>query len=101
MFEYNERGKLDGAAQLLTADVWLPRDRIDGANIHLVEQSAVIPELGAVFTMLWIPDHEVSHLDRRSPRARVEGPERVLLYEGDRFVFEEPSASRQKRTVAR
>ena len=63
VFEYNERGKLDGAAQLLTADVWLPRDRIDGANIHLVEQSSVIPELGAVFTMLWIPDHEVSHLD--------------------------------------
>jgi len=28
-----------------------------------VEQSAVIAELGAVFTMLWIPEHEVSHLD--------------------------------------
>jgi len=29
----------------------------------MVEKSAVIPELGAVFTMLWIPAPEVSHLD--------------------------------------
>jgi hypothetical protein len=63
VFEYSERGKLDGTAHVVTADVWLPRDRIDNGNVQLIEQSAVIPELGAVFTMLWIPDHEVSHLD--------------------------------------
>ena len=62
-FDYHQRGKLDGAARMLSGDAWLPRTRIDSANVQIVEQSAVIAELGAVFTMLWIPRHEVSHLD--------------------------------------
>ena len=62
-FDYHQRGKLDGAARMLSGDAWLPRTRIDSANVQIVEQSAVIAELGAVFTMLWIPSHEVSHLD--------------------------------------
>lgn len=62
-FDYDQRGKLDGAARMLTADAWLPRTRIDNANVQIVEQSAVIHELGAVFTMLWLPRCEVSHLD--------------------------------------
>ena len=63
VFDYYEHGRLDGAARLLTADAWLPRHRIDGTNVRIVEQSAVIAELGAVFTMLWLPPDEVLHLD--------------------------------------
>ena len=62
-FDYHESGAIDGAPQLLTADVWLPRDRVDSGHVQLVEHSAVIAPLGAVFSMLWIPRHEVRHLD--------------------------------------
>src|SRR5262249_6753914 len=63
VFDYYDSGKLDGAARVLAADAWLPRSRIDGSNVQMVEQSAAIPELGAVYTMLWIPAHEIAHLD--------------------------------------
>ena len=62
-FDYDELGSLDGSPQLMTADTWLPRDRIDGANVQIVEHSAVIAPLGVVFSMLWIPRHEVRHID--------------------------------------
>ena len=61
--DYYERGKLDPAARMLAVEAWLPRQRVDGTNVQIVEQSAAIPELGVVFTMLWIPSTEVSHLD--------------------------------------
>lgn len=62
-FDYDETGVLDGAPQLLTADAWLPRDRIDSADVQMVEHAAVIPALGVVFSMLWIPRHEIRHID--------------------------------------
>jgi Zn-dependent peptidase ImmA (M78 family) len=61
--DYYERGKLDPAARMLAVEAWLPRQRVDGTNVQIVEQSAAIPELGVVFTMLWIPRIELSHLD--------------------------------------
>ncbi|MEJ7598480.1 MAG: hypothetical protein WKG01_11270 [Kofleriaceae bacterium] len=48
---------------MLSADAWLPRDRIDASTVEIVEHSAVVPELGVVFSMLWIPDREIRHLD--------------------------------------
>jgi len=61
-FDYHECGVIDGAPQVLTADAWLPRDRIDGSNVQLIEHSAIIAPLGVVFSMLWIPRNEVRHL---------------------------------------
>src|SRR5688572_17255756 len=65
-FDYHECGVIDDAPQLLTADAWLPRERIDSPNVQLVEHSAVIAPLGVVISMLWIPRHEISHLDLAS-----------------------------------
>lgn len=62
-FDYHDCGTLDASPQLLSADAWLPRDRIDSANVQLVEHSAVIAPLGVVFSMLWIPRREVRHID--------------------------------------
>src|SRR5258708_1876538 len=56
-FGYHHTGKLE------TEEAWLPRDRVDGPNVQIVEHSALIPELGAVFSMLWLPDSETEHLD--------------------------------------
>jgi hypothetical protein len=61
--EYARTGKLDHDAHALRADAWLPRTRVDSASVQIVEQSAVIPELGAVFTMLWLPRRESAHVD--------------------------------------
>jgi hypothetical protein len=61
--EYARTGKLDHGVHVVGADAWLPRTRLDSASVQLVEQSAVIPELGAVFTMLWLPRREIRHLD--------------------------------------
>jgi hypothetical protein len=65
--DYTRTGKLDHGVNVLGADAWLPRARVDNASVQVVEQSAVIPELGAVFTMLWLPKREVAHLDLVSP----------------------------------
>jgi hypothetical protein len=61
--EYARTGKLDHKVHVLGADAWLPRTRVDSASVQIVEQSAVIPELGAVFTMLWLPKREIAHVD--------------------------------------
>lgn len=65
--EYTRTGKLDHGVHILGADAWLPRTRIDSAGVQIVEQSAAIPELGVVFTMLWLPQREISHVDLASP----------------------------------
>ena len=62
-FGYHHTGKLDTEPHLLAADAWLPHDRIDGPTVQIVEHSALIPELGAVFSMLWLPETETQHLD--------------------------------------
>ena len=61
--DYARTGKLDHGVHVLAADAWLPRTRVDSASVRIVEQSAVIPELGAVFTMLWLPKPEARHLE--------------------------------------
>jgi len=60
--EYHEYGAIDDAPQMLTADAWLPRERLDGPRVPMVEHSAVIAPLGVVFSMLWIPRQEIGHL---------------------------------------
>jgi Zn-dependent peptidase ImmA (M78 family) len=65
-FDYHDCGTLDGSPQMLTADAWLPRDRLDSENVQLVEHSAVIAPLGVVFSMLWIPGRELRHIDLAS-----------------------------------
>lgn len=65
--EYVRTGKLDHDVNVVGADAWLPRTRIDAANVQIVEQSAVIAELGAVFTMLWLPKREITHVDLAAP----------------------------------
>jgi hypothetical protein len=62
-FDYHDTGTLEASPQLLTADAWLPRERIDSVNVQLVEHSAVIAPLGVVFSMLWIPRRELRHFD--------------------------------------
>ncbi len=62
-FDYHDTGTLDASPQLLTADAWLPRERIDSVNVQMVEHSAVIAPLGVVFSMLWIPRRELRHMD--------------------------------------
>ncbi|HEX4354773.1 MAG TPA: ImmA/IrrE family metallo-endopeptidase [Polyangiales bacterium] len=65
--DYARTGTLDGGVHVLEADAWLPRDRIDSARVQIIEQSAMIPELGAVFTMLWLPNTAIAHLDLARP----------------------------------
>ncbi|MGE0401705.1 MAG: ImmA/IrrE family metallo-endopeptidase [Kofleriaceae bacterium] len=65
-FDYHESGTIDDTAQLMSADVWLPRDKLDATSVQLVEHSALIPALGVVYSMLWIPGREVRHLDLAS-----------------------------------
>jgi hypothetical protein len=65
-FDYHDSGTLDDTAQLTTADVWLPRNKLDAANVQMVEHSAVIAPLGVVFSMLWIPRREIRHIDLAS-----------------------------------
>lgn len=62
-FDYHRGGTIQTAPRTIAAGAWLPRVRIDGPNVDIVEHSAAIPELGTVFTMLWIPDRDVRHLD--------------------------------------
>jgi len=62
-FDYHRGGTIETTPRMIAASAWLPRARIDGSNVEIVEHSAVIPELGAVFTMLWIPDCGATHLD--------------------------------------
>ena len=62
-FEYSQRGRIDSDPHVLPATAWLPCKRIELANVQIVEHAAVVPELGAVFSLLWIPDREVEHLD--------------------------------------
>ncbi|HEY5934496.1 MAG TPA: ImmA/IrrE family metallo-endopeptidase [Kofleriaceae bacterium] len=64
--EYYEGGTIDNAPRVLTADIWLPPDFIDGSQCQIVEHSAAIPELGAVLSLLWIPEREAHHLDLES-----------------------------------
>jgi hypothetical protein len=61
--EYSRTGKLDHDVHVLGADAWLPRTRLDSTSVQIVEQSAVVPELGAVFTMLWLPKREIAHVE--------------------------------------
>ena len=41
---------------VLPATAWLSRKRTDLANAQIVEQAAVVLEIGAVFSLLWIVD---------------------------------------------
>jgi Zn-dependent peptidase ImmA (M78 family) len=61
-FDYHECGVIDEAPQILAAETWLPRDRIDGSHAQLVEHSALIPALGVVFSILWLPRREIRHV---------------------------------------
>ncbi len=65
--DYYQTGSLDPAAHVLDADAWLPRDRLCVGTAQIVEQSAAIPELGAVFTMLWIPCGQAGEGDVSRP----------------------------------
>lgn len=62
-FEYAARGVIDTAPRVTDGDAWLPEHQIDGSRIEVVEHSAVVRELGAVVSLLWIPDREARHLD--------------------------------------
>ena len=62
-FEYSQKGTIDREPHVLPAETWLPRDKIDSSGAQIVEHSAVVTERGAVFSLLWIPDREVRHLD--------------------------------------
>lgn len=62
-FEYSQRGRIDSDPHVLPAVAWLPQKQIELANAQIVEHAAVVPELGAVFSLLWMPDRETGHLD--------------------------------------
>ena len=62
-FEYSQRGRIDNEPHVLPATAWMSRKGTDLANTQIVEHAAVVPELGAVFSLLWIRDHEVEQLD--------------------------------------
>lgn len=62
-FAYHQTGTLDTEPCVLDAEAWVPRSKLDGSNVQIVEHSAAIPELGVVVSMLWLPDLEAQHLD--------------------------------------
>ena len=62
-FEYAASGLIDDAPRVTCGDAWLSEHIIDGSHIEIVEHSAVVPELGAVLSLLWIPDRDAQHLD--------------------------------------
>lgn len=61
-FGYHHTGTLDTEPCVLDAEAWLPGHRLDG-NAQIVEHSALIPELGVVFSLLWLPSSESKHVD--------------------------------------
>ena len=82
--EFFARAKLDTSAQLVDASAWLPQRKIDDTSTKIVEQSAAIPEWGAVFTMLWIPATEkvpddVLKAHCANPRSHAHAPAARLV----------------------
>jgi len=55
-YDYFQRGRLDGEPNVVPADAWLPSKKVDRAGMTIVEHSAIVPERGAVYSMLWVPD---------------------------------------------
>jgi len=62
-YEYHERGVIDPHARAMNATIWLPPHRVDGSFVEIVEHAIVIPELGVVASLLWIPERDAGHLD--------------------------------------
>jgi hypothetical protein len=60
--DYFERGAIDGCSREVTADCWLPRERTDGSALRLMEHATVVPELGVVFALLWMPQADAKHI---------------------------------------
>lgn len=60
-YDYFDSGVFDNASRLLPASSWLPSRRIDG-SARIVEHPTIVPELGAVFSLLWIPQDESAHI---------------------------------------
>jgi hypothetical protein len=54
-FDYFDRGVIDHGSRTLSGEAWLSRRSIEGSEVSIVEHSTVVPELGAVFSLLWIP----------------------------------------------
>lgn len=55
-FDYFDRGTIDHGSRTLKGEAWLSRRSIEASSVSIVEHPTVIPELGAVFSLLWIPD---------------------------------------------
>jgi IrrE N-terminal-like domain len=60
--DYFRRGAIDDHPRLIGADAWLPRRATDGSGVRIAEHATIVPELGAVFSLLWVPPTEALHL---------------------------------------
>jgi len=61
-FDFFDRGVIDGASRVASASAsaWLARNVSDSSLTSIVEHPTVVPELGAVFSLLWVtPDGHV------------------------------------------
>lgn len=61
-FDYFDRGVIEHATRVVSADTWLPRSSIDGSRVTIYEHPTIVPELGAVFTLLWMPCEAAAHV---------------------------------------
>jgi hypothetical protein len=52
---YFDRGVIDHASRVTSPGAWLGRSANDGAIASIVEHPTIVPELGAVFSLLWVP----------------------------------------------
>src|SRR3569833_2871994 len=61
-FDYFDGGVIEQSSRQLDAGAWLSRRHLDGSAQPIVEHSTIVPELGSVFSLLWIPPDASAHL---------------------------------------
>ncbi|HLL24778.1 MAG TPA: hypothetical protein VK427_21745, partial [Kofleriaceae bacterium] len=54
-FDFFDRGVIDEASRITSASAWLARNVSDSSVTSIVEHPTIVPELGAVFSLLWVP----------------------------------------------
>lgn len=61
-FDYFDRGLIDHATRVVPAATWLSRRANAGTRATIHEHPTILPELGAVFSLLWMPRDTAAHV---------------------------------------
>lgn len=56
--EYFHGGRIGDYPHVIPADAWLSNRTENGAGLRIAEHAAIVPALGAVFSLLWLPAND-------------------------------------------